>query len=292
MRAITSGPSKTGTRASPESRLRSGVVRIGRFFVLTSMLALAAACVSTSGFDNPPPEPTPDASIDSATDTTVTQDASVDENAPIEDADATFDVLSVDGGGKLADFREDFSQPLDPSLWYLYFVSPFSFSQASAQLHLFCPSKVTNKLAYLKTLRWFDANSSSVHVNLVTAGAAGIASETNQSLFWLKIADAKSSNAVEIGVSNGRLYAKHFVNSSVGVDLQSSPYSAASMVWLRMRMAQAAVVWEYAALDTGPWSPLFTEPPQMSFDTVTLEMGIGGFPGTPGEVIVDNLNGP
>ena len=90
----------------------------------------------------------------------------------------------------------------------------------------------------------------------------------------------------------GHLYSKHFVNSSIGADVASLTYNPSAMVWLRMRMTPSAVVWEYAALDTGPWNALFTEPPQMSFDTVTVEMGIGGFPGTPGEIIVDNLNVP
>ena len=70
------------------------------------------------------------------------------------------------------------------------------------------------------------------------------------------------------------------------------PYSPSSMVWLRIRTMPSAVYWEYAAVGTGPWSPVFTEISQMSFDTVAFEMGIGGFPGTPGEIIVDNLNGP
>ena len=290
MPAITSARSRTGTRASPESGLRLSNVRIGRIFVLTSTLALAAACVSTSGLDDPPPETPPDAGPD----TTIapSEDAAVDQTVPPEDVVAPIDVFSVDGGGKLADFREDFANPLDPSLWYLYFVAPFSYSQASEQMHFFCPTKVTNGLAYIKTLRWFDGNSSAVHVNLVTAGGAGVGGEGNVSFFWLKIGDAISSNAVEIGVQGGKLYAKHFLNSSVGVELKSATYNASSMVWLRMRTTPSAVVWESAQTLTGTWAPLFTEPPQMSFDTVTLEMGIGGFPGTPGEIIVDSINGP
>lgn len=267
-------------------------MRIGPAFVLTCSVAVAAACVSTAGLDNSRPDG-PDAATDATPDTTVTDDGAIaDQATPIADADASFDVFSVDGGGKLADLREDFSQPLDPSLWYLYFVSPFSFSQASGQLHLFCQTKVTNKLAYLKTLRWFDGTSSSATINLVTAGGAGMAGETNNSIFWMKIGDAKSSNAVEIGVSNGKLYAKRFTNSSVGIDLTSFAYNPTEMVWLRVRMTPTLVLWEYAAVGTGPWNALHNEPPQMSFDTVTLEMGIGGFPGTPGEIIVDNLNGP
>ena len=260
-------------------------MRIGRAFVLTSSLAIAAACVSTSGLDNPPAV---------APDAAGIEDAAVDESSqPVEDATPpSIDVDVLDAGGKLADLHEDFSGPLDPTLWYFYFPSPFSFSQASEQFHFFCPTKVTNGLGFIRTLRSFDANASSIHVNLVTAANTGIASESNVSFFWLKLADAKSSNAVEIGVASGNLYAKHFVGSTTGATVAATPYAPATMVWLRLRTTPSEVVWEYAPTNPGTWMPLFTEPPQMVFDTTTVELGIGGFPGTPGEIIVDSLNGP
>jgi hypothetical protein len=267
-------------------------VRIGRAFILTSSLALAAACVSTSGLDDHPVEPPPDAGVDAQIDAGSAEDAAVDQSSPVEDADASIDVFSVDGGGKLADLRELFAAPLDPSLWYTYITSPFTSSQASEQLHLVCQSKVTNKAAYIKTLRWFDGNASSVHVNLVTAGNAGIASETNIDFVWMKITDAKvGGGAVEIGVASGDLYAKRFANT-VGTVITSTKYLPVTMAWLRLREASGSMFWEYAQTVTGPWQVLHTETAPMAVDTVTVEVGVGGYPGTPGEVIIDNINGP
>ena len=263
-------------------------MRLGRVFVFTSCLAIGAACVSTEGLDAPPTG-APDASSD----TEPTPDAPGDTATALEDAEAGgIDVLSVDGGGKLSDLRELFAAPLDPSLWSVWVPAPYSYSQASEQLHFFCTTKVTNNsLAYIRTSRWFDATVSSVHVNLVTAGAAGVTSETNRSYFWMKMRDAKSSNAVEIGVGQGVIYAKRFLGGAE-TNVKAGQYLPATMVWLRLRTTTTAMMWETAQSVTGTWDVLHEEPLQMAVDTVTLELGIGGFPGTPGEIILDSVNGP
>jgi hypothetical protein len=253
---------------------------------------MAAACVSTEGLDVPATD-TPDAAAQADTSTPEETGATLDQSSPpLEDATPPGVDVATDGGGKLEDLRADFAAPLDPTLWYQYFVAPFSSSQASEQLHIFCPTKVTNKFAYVRTLRWFDATSSSVRLNLVTAGNAGISSETNLSYFWLKLLDAKSSgSAVEIGVAVGDIYAKHFV-ANVGTHLASKKYLPATMAFLRLSTTTGAIVWEHAQTANGPWETLFSEAPQMALDTVTVEIGVGAFPGTPGEIIVDSLNVP
>jgi hypothetical protein len=265
-------------------------VRIGPAFVLTSSLAAAAACVSTYGADAPPPAETPDAA---APPEDGGVDPVADQSSPPQDAtDPPIDVTVTDGGGKLGDFRELFAAPLDPSLWYTYLPSPFTSSQASEQLHLVCNSKVTSKAAFIKTMRWFDATGSSVHMNLVTAGNAGITSETNITYVWLKLQDAKvGGGAAEIGVATGNLYAKRFV-ADVGSELATTKYLPVNMAWLRLRAAAGAIMWEYAQNVAGPWQVLYTETAQMAVDTVSIELGTGGYPGTPGEVIVDSINGP
>lgn len=204
--------------------------------------------------------------------------------------DAAIDVAveaSLDAGPPPA-FVETFDAPLDSNKWYSDKGPTFSMAVTSGALHI--ASQTTGEgYAYAQTKRRYDLRNQSARCQLV---AAGTATTTDSSIVWFKlISEASGANAVEIGVTNGKLYAKRFV-ATVETTTKSIPYVSAPMQWLRIREAAGRTYYEHAAAAAGPYTTFYDEATPVDVSSVALEIGAGAYTNASvGEVVFDNLAG-
>lgn len=135
----------------------------------------------------------------------------------------------------------------------------------------------------------YDATNSVLSVNLQKPGN----STTSSAVFtWIKLqANRNNANAVEIGVNGGNLYAKKWVGGTVATFATASyNTNPSAMQWLRIRENLGTTYWEYASTYTGPWTTLASVPDPVMLSSVSVEMGVGAWPGTSGQMILDNVN--
>lgn len=187
---------------------------------------------------------------------------------------------------ELSTLTEDFSAPtLDPSKWSSYQGSGYTLAVSNQQL---VTTNITNvsDWAGIHSVNFYNATNSELSVNVINPGNAAIQSAP---FLWIKLQqNATNTNAVEIGVHNGSLYAKTFV-SGVQTVIASVPYDQSAAQWLRLREALGITYWEYSA-DAASWSLLTSQPDPVPLDNVTAEIGTGAWSGSAGTVVLDNVN--
>jgi len=132
-------------------------------------------------------------------------------------------------------------------------------------------------------------------MKIVQPGTAGVSADAGSAkgpVLWIKLRmDRLNANAVEIGILDGQLYAKQFVDNTA-ITMNPIPYVAAGMSWVRLREANGTTYWEYAASSSGPWMVLHSEPNPVELSSVDVEIGAGAWPGAVGTVIFDSVNVP
>jgi outer membrane biosynthesis protein TonB len=188
---------------------------------------------------------------------------------------------------KLSTLSDNFgSNSLDPNRWMKYQGTNYSVGAASQQLRVINSVNCSNWGGIFSTNQ-YDATNSGLSINLVQPGNSSIQTAV---WTWAKLKSNRSNaNAVEIGVHAGRLYAKRFV-ARTGITLASTTYNAARMQWLRVRESAGVTYWEYAANYQGPWTILFSAVDPIVLTSVSVEMGVGAWPGTSGTLLLKNVN--
>jgi hypothetical protein len=186
---------------------------------------------------------------------------------------------------KLSSLSDDFSNnSLDGSKWTSYFSTNYLVSEVNQ--HLEVVDNVTSSgWGGIWSNHQYDATDSELRVHLVQPGGASI---YDGIWSWIKL-KKDNSNSVEIGIRGGSIYAKKNVAGSSST-LVTRSYDSAAMQWLRIRESGASTYWEYASSYQGPWTELFATGDPINLSAVSVELGLGSWPGTSGTMIVDNIN--
>jgi hypothetical protein len=188
---------------------------------------------------------------------------------------------------KLSNLFDNFNgTTLDPNKWTSHQGTNYSVAQTNQRLQV-TDNVSSSDWGGISSNNLYDATNSVISVNLQKPGN----STTSSAVFtWIKLqANRNTANSVEIGVNGGNLYAKKWVGGAE-TTLATASYNTSAMQWLRIREHLGTTYWEYASTYTGPWTTLTSVPDPVTLSFVSVEMGVGAFPGISGQMILDNVN--